>query len=179
MKKNLLTFADVKMLHQMGQRTEAKQGYLILLDENPSEVEVLHWLGILYAEENNLDEAEHCLQKAIALREDDPTLKLHLANILKAKGAYVEAATLLQKMIQVHPDFAAAFNNLGSVYFAQEKWQEAIEAYQLALDKQPNYIDAYYNLGLAYNKLNKQSEAINAYEALLALSPNQMGARFQ
>lgn len=179
MKKSKLSFEAVKQLHQQGQLTEAKKGYGALLTRDPKDVLALHYLGLLCAEEGNLEEAQDYLEKALALKKDEPSIHLHLTNILKARGLFSQAAQGLKDLIQSHPTFAAAFNNLGTVYYAQAKLQEAVDAYQHAINLQPNYADAYYNLALALSKLNKIEASINTYQALLELSPDHPGARFQ
>lgn len=174
-----LTLSEIEKLHQAGDLQTAKENYLLFLKDHPQEVRPLHLLGILYAEEGNLDEAEKYLERAIALNDADPTLKLHLANILKAKKAYPKAEAVLFELTKTYPQFASAFNNLGTVYFAEEKWQEAVKAYETAINIQANYIDAYYNLGLALIRLNRIEEASNAFHAILEMSESHPAAQFQ
>ncbi len=52
--KNL---AEIKKLHQARHFAEAKKGYLAILAKNPKEIEVLHSLGILCVQQENLSEA--------------------------------------------------------------------------------------------------------------------------
>lgn len=173
------SFEEIKQLHQAGHLTEAKRGYQHLLAKNSQDITVLHWLGILYAEEGDITQAVATLQKAYQLNPHDTTIALHYANVLKAQHAYPEAIAVLQTLLAVTPKFPAIYNNLGTVYFAQGEYVAAIEAYQKAIELQTNYIDAYYNLGLAFNKLKKSTEAMRAFEAVLALSEDHPGARFQ
>ena len=177
--KPKLTMANVQQLHRDGRLEEAELGYMDLLNENPDDVAVLHLLGVLHAENGNLEAAQHFLEKAIQLQPHHEVIALHLANILKAKGLFSQAAQVLKELIDVNPHFAAAFNNLGTVYFAQEKWMEAVDAYRAAISLQANYADAYYNLGLALNKLERKEEAIHVYQSLIELSPRHTGAQFQ
>src|SRR3990167_7712865 len=172
-------FDAIKQLHQAGNLAEAKLGYLTMLVANPNDVMILHWLGILYAEEGDLAQAASTLQKAYQLDSQDTSIALHYANVLKAKQAYPEAIAILQKLLTITPQFPAIYNNLGTIYFAQGKYVEAIEAYQQAIDLQSNYADAYYNLGLGLAKSKRLPEAKHAFEALPALSPEHPGAHFQ
>ncbi len=178
MKKKNLDFGAVQALHQSGQLDEAKAGYLAILRNNPRAVETLHALGILYAQQENFAEAIETLQTAIKYQPNDPTLPLHLANVLKLQGLFSQAATLLQTTIQAHPDYVPAINNLGTVYYNQAKFAEAIQTYRTVLQKAPEYIDAYYNLGLALAKQNKFDEAIETYQTLLKKAPEHFAARF-
>lgn len=177
--KHSLSLGEVQEMHRAGRLIDAKRGYQEILESNPDNVTALHLLGVLLAEEGDLEQAQELLERASALDPHADVLYLHLANILKAKGLFNQAAQVLQDLIKVSPKFAAAFNNLGTVYFAQAKLNKALEQYQIAIDLQPNYADAYYNLGLVLNKLNRTQEAMNTYAALLDLSPEHPGAHFQ
>lgn len=179
MKKPLVTLLEVRQLHQAGRLEEAKLGYETLLSQDPKASEVLHLFGLLLVELDDLDSATDYLEQAIVADPENPTAKLHLANVLKAKGLFAQAAALLEKITLEHPRFAAGFNNLGVVYYGQAKLSLAIQAFQAAIAIQSNYVDAYYNLGLALQKSNKNEEAFNAYQALLELAPQHVGARFQ
>lgn len=173
------SFEDSQALHRAGQLQEAKLAYQSLLKQNPNDTNVLHWLGVLYAEEGEVKTAIECLQKAYTLAPDDITIALHYANILKANLAHQKALEVLKRLQNQQPNFPAVYNNLGTLYFLQEKYEEAIVQFQQALNLQTNYIDAYYNLGLAFNKLKRHVEARQAYEAILALAKDHPAAKFQ
>lgn len=179
MHKPSLDIESIRALHQAGRLDEAREAYLALLAVDPDNVAALHLLGVLCAEENQLDKAVDYLNRAIQRAPSDPSLPLHLANILKANGQYLEAEKTLQTVIANHPRFAAAFNNLGTLYASRSRWAQAIEAYQAAIDRQPDYADAYYNLGLAYRNAQRQDAAVTTFKALLELSANHPGAYFQ
>lgn len=176
MHKNL---DDIKLLHHTGKLAEARRAYLSLLQDNPEDMEVLHLLGLLCAEEGQFDESRAYLNKALAIAPQHAAMRLHLANILKVAGKYDDAVRELQKVIADDPDCSPAFNNLGTVYFARKEYALAMQAYQAALDVRPDYVDAYYNLGLASAKLGRDDEALTAYRALIAIAPEHTGAHFQ
>lgn len=176
--QNNLDLEDVRALHQAGDLEQAKTGYLAILQDNPKAIDVLHWLGILYLQQDNFNEAVDCLQKAKDLDPKNLMISLHLANALKFAGSFDHAIRLLQNTIAHNPDYTAAFNNLGTVYYAKGQWDDAITYYQKAIAKQDNYIDAYYNLGLAFMKKSLFADAINTYQTLLKQSPEHFAARF-
>ncbi len=178
MKKNNYDYATLRDMHRAGFLTEAEEGYLALLRKNPRHVDVLHSLGILYAQKENFSPAITYLQKAVDIQPNNPSLQLHLANVYKIQGLLSQAAIILQKVIEQHPEYAAAYNNLGSIYYSQEKLSEAITAFRHAIAKQVDYIDAYYNLGLAFVKQNHVADAIDIYTQLLERSPTHFAARF-
>ncbi len=178
MAKKILNFAEVQKLHRAGNNAEATAGYLQLLKQQPNNVEILHALAILFAQEDKFAEAKTYLQTAIQLQPKNPVLYLHLANVYKYEGLFSEAREILQHIIENDPNCISAYNNLGIIYHAEGRFPEAIQAYRLALDKQPDYIDAHYNLGLALIKNNELDATVKLYENLLEHAPKHFAARF-
>ncbi len=178
MKKDNLDIASARALHQARQFDQAEKSYLAILKKNPRDIDTLHALSILYAQQENFTDAIRYLKKAIESQPNNSTLQLHLANILKAQGLFNQAVSVLQDTINKHPNYAAAQNNLGTVYYAQAKFSDAITSYKKAIQIQPEFIDAYYNLGLALRKNNQLDEAVNTYQKLLQLAPDHFAARF-
>jgi predicted TPR repeat methyltransferase len=170
--------ADLIELQENGQLADAEQGYLAILRNDPEHLEALHWLGVLYVQQNQLTEARDCFEKAIQLAPDNPTFTLLLANTLKIQGLYTQAAQLLENILTIYPEHALALNNLGTVYYARAKLDDAISFYQRAITACPDYSDAYYNLGLALSKKNLFAEAIATYRTLLEITPDHFPARF-
>jgi len=168
----------LRQLHRAGLLDDAKAGYLALLRKKPNEAEALHALGIIATQQKNYGEGIEYLQKAIQYRPHDPTLALHLANVLKLQGLFSQATQVLEKIVQTHPDYLPAYNNLGTIYYDLGKLDDAISYFRLAVKKQPDYADAYYNLGLALAKKNHFSEAIETYQTLLKNHPDHFAAHF-
>lgn len=172
---------DLKQLneiHRAGQLDEAKAGYLALLRKNPHEVEALHALGIIAAQQDRLDDAVDYLQQAIRQQPDNPALVLHLANLFKIQSKFEQAIALLTEIIKKHPDYIPAYNNIGTIYFNQGKWIDAIQWYERTLAQEPNYIDARYNLGLAHAKNLDFKTARDTFQTLLQQAPEHFAARF-
>lgn len=179
MAEQSLDLADIRKLHQAGDLQTAKKHYLIFLKKHPTNVEALHWLAIVYTQQENFSEGLETIQKAIELEPHNPILQLHLANILKLQGLYSQAIEILQNTIQTNPSYIPALNNLGTMYYAQGKLTEAVPYFREAITKQPNYVDAYYNLALTLAKLDQFDEAIATYDILLKEAPTHIAARFQ
>ncbi len=173
------SWQEIQALYQHGEMERAKKASLAWVIRHPQDVTALHFLGMLYAEQEDLTYAEEYLAQAYNLNVEDATVALHYANILKAQKKYSQAMQVLFALHDVHPKFAAIYNNLGTLYFAEEKWQDAITAFQTALQLQADFIDAYYNLLLTFNKLNRKMEAKQVLDTLLALTPEHVGGLFQ
>lgn len=173
-----IDFMTVRQLHKDGDFHLAKKGYLDILKSNPADIDVLHYLAILCTQQENFDEAISHFKKAIFYKPKDAALYLHLANVYKLKGAYLEAIELLEKMMKSFPDYTPIFNNLGSAHFAAGDLDKAIYNYRLAIAKMPDYIDSYYNLALAFNKKNAVKDAIENFKKVIQLAPKHIAAHF-
>lgn len=178
MSKVKMDIHHIRELHRKGKLEEAMQGYLSILRKNPRDIEALHSVGVISAQQKNFSKAVDYLKLAIGYNPTEPTFQLHLANVLKMQGLYNEAAELLEKTVQSHPNYVPAFNNLGTVYYAQGQLAHAIRLYRAAIEKEPNYADAYYNLSLALIKTNECDEAILLLQKLLEHVPDHFAARF-
>ena len=171
--------ADIEALFLSGKVAEAKGACLALIENNPHEINALHLMGLMVAEEGDWQSATAYLRKANRIERDNPMLALHLASALKATGALAAAKAILTEVIDANPHFAPAYNNLGAIYFSEQQWNDAVAAYHAAIDERPDYLDAYYNLGLALTKLGRHEEALNVYQALLQIAGEHVGASFQ
>ena len=178
MKKTSSSLETLHQLHRSGELDAARAGYLTILRKNPREVSAIHALGIIATQQENYSEASHYLQQAIDLQPNDPTLQLHLANVLKIQGLFSQAAIALHNALELQPHYTLAMNNLGTVYYALGKLPEAVEFYRRAILENPVYIDAHYNLGLALTKQEKYIDAVETYETLLNYAPEHFAARF-
>jgi predicted TPR repeat methyltransferase len=177
--KETVDLEKLHELHRSGKIAKAKTGYLAFLKAYPTNAEALHALGLIYVEEKELDKAADYLRKAIEYGPQNPTLQLHLANILKRQGLFSQATKLLTETISSFPTYVPALNNLGTLYYSQGKITEAIHFYKLALEKEPHYIDASYNLGLALTKNEELDKAAEIYQQLLLEAPEHSAARYQ
>lgn len=148
------------------------------MHKNSRDADALHLLGLSCAEENKLKDAAAYLCQARDISPENLSIRLHLANVLKAAGESDAAISELLEVIKLDAQCAPAYNNLGTIYFSRRHYQQAVASYERALDMRADYADAYFNLGLAYEKLSRHQEAMNAFRALLKVSPSHAGAHF-
>lgn len=162
-----------------GELELAKKNSLTLLKKQPNNIELLHILGMISAEQGNFQDAIQYLTSAINTDRNNLTLQLHLANTFKKNQQFTEAESLLKKIIDQHPNYIPALNNLGNLYYSHNKLTEAEQYYLRILDIDPKQADAFYHLGLTFTKQKKFQTAIETYQRLLKLIDNHFPARFQ
>ncbi|KAH7413483.1 hypothetical protein BKA64DRAFT_355752 [Cadophora sp. MPI-SDFR-AT-0126] len=150
-----------------------------------------HRLGLLYADQGKLVEAEQMYQRALAGKEKawgpDHTSTLDTVNNLgilyKNQGKLVEAEQMYQQALQGYekalgPDHTSTLdtvNNLGNLYKNQGKLVEAEQMYQRALQgyekawgpDHTSTLDTTNNLGILYADQGKLVEAEQMYQQAL------------
>jgi tetratricopeptide (TPR) repeat protein len=129
-------------------------------------------LGIVLANQGQLDEAIQHFDRALQFKPDDLKVYNNLGKVLMAQGKLNEAVQAFDRAQQINPEDATAWNNLGVAFAAQGKPDEAIQHYERSLRIQPNYVDALYNLGNALMTQGRLDEAAHEYEQALQLNPN-------
>jgi tetratricopeptide (TPR) repeat protein len=150
-----------------------------------------HNLGLLYADQGKLDEAEKMYQRALQGMEKawgpDHTSTLstvnNLGNLYKSQGKLDEAEKMYQRALQGKekawgPDHTSTLNtvsNLGVLYADQGKLDEAEKMYQRALQGMekawgPDHtstLSTVYNLGNLYEAQGKLGQAEKMYQRAL------------
>jgi len=171
--------------HQAGELDKALSLYLEILRNDANNTDILHLLGILYAQLTDYDTAKSFLEKAIRIQPHSPSFHNSLGNVYKHLGNYTKARTEYEQAIQLNPHNATALNNLGNILYQQDNYQDASQHYQAAIRLKPDYVDAHYNLGLCYVRLNDQPAAQQSFEKTIHYQPdhdqahNQLGQIYQ
>ncbi|KAH6673053.1 hypothetical protein B0J14DRAFT_654782 [Halenospora varia] len=152
---------------------------------------VCHNLGILYADQGKLVEAEQMYQRALQGNEKawgpEHTSTLDTVNNLgllyKSQGKLVRAEQMYQRALQgkekawgsEHTSTLRTVNNLGLLYKSQGKLVEAEQMYQRALQgyekawgpEHTSTLDTVNNLGILYKSQGKLVEAEQMYQRAL------------
>ena len=111
-----------------------KMKQVLVID--PGNAEALNYLGYTYADLNqNLDEAEVLVKKALEHKPDDGYIIDSLGWVYFKKGLYQEALSLLIKAAGIVPDDPLILEHLGDAYLMMDDKNMALEAYKNALIK--------------------------------------------
>lgn len=159
-------------LHRQGKLRAAEKLYRTVLEENESDFDCLHSLGLLYAQDGRFADAVGLLRAGA--RQEPRSVEVHnnLANVLAILDRHDEAVAGFRIAIALKPDFAEAHNNLGNALAVQGRTEEAIGYYVQALALRPDYADAHVNLGNSLAERGRLEDAAAHYEQALAVSPD-------
>jgi predicted TPR repeat methyltransferase len=158
-------------LHRDGKLREAEELYRAVLEENESDFDCLHNLGLLHAQEGRFVDAVGLLRAGA--RQDPRSVEVHnnLANVLAILERHDEAVAGFRIAIALKPDFAEAHNNLGNALAVQGRADEAIGHYAQALALRPDYADAHVNLANSLAESGRLEDAAAHYQQAIAISP--------
>ncbi len=115
--------AQGAVLDQMGRHAEAQRHYSAALKIMPNEPDVLSNLGLSYALQKNLRQAEKTLRLAAAQRDANPKVRQNLALVVGLEGRFAEAERIASA--ELPPDQAAAnVDYLRKMLAQQNKWKK-------------------------------------------------------
>jgi tetratricopeptide (TPR) repeat protein len=132
----LLAYAELK--ERMGQPNGAIECYQKAATAYPQDPSVYNNMGLFYARQGRLDEAERAIARAVRIAPKNVRYRNNIATVLIDQGNVPEAFGHLR---QVH-DEAAACYNLAFLLNKKGQTQAAIQHFTLALRADPSMVAA-------------------------------------
>ena len=157
---------------QAGNLHQAEQICREILETQPNNADVLHFLGIIHFQLRNHDSAIDYIKKALHLDPHIADAYYNLGNVLHDKGLLDDAMAYYQKAIQFDPNFASAYSNLGNVLHDKGLLDDAMAYYQKAIQFDPNFASAYSNLGNVLHDKGLLDDAMAYYQKAIQFDPN-------
>ncbi|MGD0866231.1 MAG: tetratricopeptide repeat protein [Rhizomicrobium sp.] len=97
--------------------------------------------------------------------------EIRRAQLLRAKGAYQDAARSLSQLMIVAPDDPRVVGEFGKVMAQEGRSQDALAFLKRGIELQPSDWTLYSALGVAYDQLDDHAHARAAYQHALTLKP--------
>lgn len=130
-------------------------------------------LGVIYADEDELDKAADALTRAARFAPKDADVRNNLGWVLLAQGHNDAAMREIQAALKLNPGSARTRNNLGFALARLEKDTQAIEAFRAAaVADGGGEADARYNMGVAMEQRGERDTAIVQYQLALQSRPD-------
>ena len=142
-----------------GQPAEAEQKYLRLLKLAPNLAEAYMNLGLLYHDENRLDEAMANLRKALELNPSLVGANYFLGIDLYLTSQFDPAVTALRQTLKVTQDIPDLHRWLGLSLLAATRYSEAAESLESQLKTAPDDREVIAALLKAYVRLSRRDAA--------------------
>jgi predicted Zn-dependent protease len=138
---------------------DAIREYRRKIEKEPDRSEWHEFLGIIYLQNRQYEQAQSAYEQARSLNPADPFVHSDLALAYLNLGRTGEARRSLQRSLELDPNNARTYNALGKVSLREKSWQEAISYNQTAIRLSPEIPEAYYDIGEAYSGLGDQRES--------------------
>jgi len=133
---------------------------------------LIHYnLGYVLAEQGKTDDAIEHFSKAVLIKSDYTSARLHLGVALFGQGKTAQGIEQLSKAASLQPDNVLARYNLGTALLSQGKSAEAIDQFSEMMRLDPDNCDALYNIGNALAGGGKLDEAIVYYSEAVRINP--------
>ena len=128
-------------------------------------------LGLLYAKENHLDEAEAELKTALSLAPNFAPGAVNLADLYRAQNRDDEAELLLRVALERSPNDASLDHALGLLMVRQKRNAQALELLGAAARGEPGNARYVYVYAIALNDGGETLAAIEALESSIKTHP--------
>jgi predicted TPR repeat methyltransferase len=105
--------------HRAGRLRQAAEGYLALLDQDPTHPDASHWLGVLAFQAGRPAQAIDLLETAAAMRPTDPAFHHNLGMANLHAGRTSEAITAFERTLELLPNRTETLFAWGIAYLVR------------------------------------------------------------
>ncbi|MFZ6718665.1 tetratricopeptide repeat protein [Undibacterium sp. Ji49W] len=138
-----------------GKLEQVKQFLITGIASDPARADFQNYLGNIYQDEQQFEQAIACFQQALAIRPDDADVLENLGFVLfkqnqvsQANAAYDKALALRRQAALAVPDDLDLHYKLATLLLVLNRHQEAIASFNQILALNPGYVEARLGRGL-------------------------------
>ncbi len=167
-------------LHRDMRLDGAEALYRRLMQVQPDDPNVQHFLGMLLYQRQRLADRDEAIRLMTASVVADPSVAAwhnNLGNALLEGGAHEEAAAAYQRCSALEPDNVEALSNLGCLLRALGRHAESAQCFEQALTLQPDFAPAHANYATLLATTGHLPQAQQHYARALELQPLNPTAR--
>lgn len=148
-----------------------------ILALNPKEPNALHFLGCIYKDRGQLQQAVELIQASIQVDGSNPTPFLNLGKILSIAGQHENAAGIFQESLKRNQQIPETWFCFANALREVEKIAESKQAYRNALQLNPAHAGAASNLGALLTDDGELEEAELLFVKAVDQYPNDVNLR--
>jgi len=135
--------------------------------------------GLALLNAKRFDEAHSSLERAIALKPDEPNVLAASGRSYDGKGETSNAVASFKCALEMNPEMFEAHNDLGTVYFKNNNYAAAEASFATAVRIKPEAWPSRFNLGLCYARLGRYSDATRELERVVQAAPEDALALYE
>lgn len=154
-----------------GEDKDAAAAFESALAIEPNHYEILHYLGMAYAQDESWNKAVEVYQRSLDLKPDNIELLYSLSVLYFKLNQWENAVEPLQKVIALSPRHARGYELLGKVHVKLRQYSEAVDILIKAIALKPNAAGNYNELGTAYLNLKDYPQAIENFAKSVKFGP--------
>lgn len=137
----------------------------------PNHYEILHYLGMIYAEDSSWNKAVEVYSRSLEIQPDNIEVLYSLGVVYFKLNQWEDALTPLQKVVSLSPQHARGYEVLGKVHVKLRQWTKAVEVLNKAIALKPNAAGNYNELGNAHLNLKTYDDAIKNFKKAIEIGP--------
>jgi tetratricopeptide (TPR) repeat protein len=150
-------------------KAEASCRTALILD--PHAPEVLVTLGHVLNATGQHEGAVDALQRALAVRNEDPDALWDLSLAYEGLGRISDAEEAARRVIAARPEHWKGYDRLGVLFFRRGRYERAVQSWTRVIELTPDNAHAYNNLGAAHFHCGRLEEALRNFERSLSIAP--------
>lgn len=135
--------------------------------------------GLALMEAKRFEEAQVSLERAAALKPDEPNVLAALGRSFDGKGESASAVASFKRAIDINPEMFESRNDLGAVYFKNNDYVSAEANFAAALRLKPEASASRFNLGLCYARQGRYGDAAQELERVVRATPDDALALYE
>lgn len=128
-------------------------------------------LGLAHLDSGELEQAEECYRKVLALDPGHAKAHTNLGLVLQQRGADAEAARCYAAAIASDPGLAQPSFNLGTIFLTRDEPVAALQHLARAIQLDPARAEWHAALGAAYQRAGRPLEALASLRTAIRLDP--------
>jgi len=134
-------------------------------------------LGSAYRQQKRYPEARQALERALAIKPQDPEANYNLGMVFAQADDTSKAYEYLTKALAARPNYPEALNNLGILYLRTHRREEAVTTFEKCIQIAPTFDQSYMNLARIYAIEGNRDKSQAILRALLAQLPDDARAQ--
>jgi tetratricopeptide (TPR) repeat protein len=169
--------SDAGMRHfRAGRLAQAEDKCRQALAADPQHADALHLLGLIHAQNDQVDLALECIAQAIRCNQANPEYFSSFGTLLARRDRLDEAFRSYDLALRLKPDFVEVWVALGDLLQRQQGFQQALRAYEHALTLDAGHAGAAEKAARLLRAQQRFEEAAIAHARWATLDPNNYDA---
>lgn len=146
--------------------------YKQLLAEDPSNIEYLKELGLVFIKSGDDEKAIPYYQQIITFHPHDVDAMISLGGIYRRLKRYEDSINILHRAIDEGGQSCNVNYNLGFTYKEMQNYDDAIDSFNSVISENPSDVLAYNHLGVIYLEKKDFQKSITSFRRGLQIDQN-------